>query len=246
LLACNRYPDAMAEWSWALDDSSPAVRVQAARLAFQWGWYAQSIATLASAGVWDDIRLRYPRPFEPQVDNAAERLHLPADWIYAVMRQESLFRVDAVSRADARGLMQLLPLTAQGVAQRWQLPINAGALFDPSTAITLGAAHLKELLDRFQNQLALALAAYNAGSAPLPRWLPSSSMPADIWIENIPYDETRGYVQHILEHIVAYAFTRDATPPQLATLLPPVGPVSVYAALPAASAASAAAAPAVN
>jgi soluble lytic murein transglycosylase len=230
LFACNLYDDAVAEWAVALAGSTAQVKVQAARLAASWGWYAQSIATLAAAGEWDDVRLRYPRPYGPEVAAAGERMRLPADWILAVMRQESLFRSDAVSRANARGLMQLLPSTARQVAQRWQMSLEGLTLFDPATAVTLGAAHLRELLDRFQGQLALALAAYNAGSVSLSRWLPAAPMPADVWIENIPYDETRGYVQHILEHIVAYAFTRNAEPPQLATLLPPVQMTSAVSA----------------
>jgi soluble lytic murein transglycosylase len=230
LFICGLYDAAVAEWAAALASSTPAVKVQAARLAASWGWYTQSIATLATAGEWDDVRLRYPRPYTSQVAAAGELVRLPPDWILAVMRQESLFRSDAVSRANARGLMQLLPSTAHQVAQRWQLPLDTAGLFDPATAVTLGAAHLRELLDRFQNQLALALAAYNAGSVSLSRWLPSAPMAADVWIENIPYDETRGYVQHILEHIVAYAFTRDAEPPQLATLLPPVQMTSAVSA----------------
>jgi soluble lytic murein transglycosylase len=237
LLACGLYDNALAEWAQALAASTPALKVQAAHLAAHWGWYAQSISMLVAAGVWDDVRLRYPRPYQPLVSSAAERAQLPADWILAVMRQESLFRSDAVSAANARGLMQLLPSTAQAVAQRWQVPLGDAGLFDPATALVLGAAHLRELLDRFQGQLAPALAAYNAGSVPLSRWLPPTSMAADVWVENIPYDETRGYVQHIIEHIVAYAFTRNAEPPQLATLLPPIGPASAYAAASAAAAA---------
>jgi soluble lytic murein transglycosylase len=224
LFACSLYDDAVAEWAAALSGANPALKVQAARLAARWGWYAQSIATLAQAGEWDDVRLRYPRPY-PVVIAAASRLtQLPADWILAVMRQESLFRRDAVSRADARGLMQLLPATAAGVAQRWHLPpLDANGLFDPSAAVPLGAAHLRELLDGYGGQLALALAAYNAGATPVARWLPSQPLDADVWIENIPYNETRNYVEHILEHVVAYGWTR-ADPPRLAALLPPVQP----------------------
>jgi len=143
-----------------------------------------------------------------------------------VMRQESLFRKDAVSRADARGLMQMLPSTAAAVARRWHLPLpRKDALFDPSVAVPLGAAYLHELLDRYGGELDLTLAAYNAGSAPVARWLPSQSMSADVWIENIPYVETRGYVQHILEHIVAFAWARDVEPPRLDVLIPAVEPV---------------------
>ena len=221
---CDLYDAAIAEWALALAGSTHDTQVQAAHLAARWGWYGQAIATLAQANVWDDVHLRYPRPFPQAVTAAASLTGLPEDDILAVMRQESLFRVDAVSRADARGLMQLQPATADAVAQRWQRPFDAAALFDPAAAVMLGALHLSELLDSYHGQLAPALAAYNAGTTALTRWLPRVPMDADIWIENIPYDETRGYVQHILEHIIAYAYTRDVQPPRLAMLLPAIDP----------------------
>jgi soluble lytic murein transglycosylase len=99
-------------------------------------------------------------------------------------------------------------------------------LFDPSVAVPLGAAYLRELLDRHTGQLDVSLAAYNAGAAAVARWLPSKSMDADVWIENIPYAETRGYVQHIFEHIVAFAYVSGAEPPRLAGLMPVVGPAA--------------------
>jgi soluble lytic murein transglycosylase len=143
------------------------------------------------------------------------------------MRQESLFRRDAVSRAGARGLMQLRPATAAALERRWRLP-DAGpdALFDPTEGTELGAAYLREMLDHFDGQLGPSLAAYNAGPAPVARWLPSHPMDADIWIENIVYGETRDYLQRIFEHIVAYAWVRDAEPPRLVTLLPKVEPAA--------------------
>ena len=140
------------------------------------------------------------------------------------MRQESLFRKDAVSRADARGLMQMQPATATAVAHRWHLPVpSRDGLFEPTVAVKLGALYVRELMDR-NGQLALALAAYNAGPASVARWLPPDSLDADIWIENIPYTETRSYVQHILEHIVAFATLRNAAPPKLSVLLPKIAP----------------------
>jgi len=224
LFECNEVDDAGVEWALVVAHQEPAVKVQAARLAAAWGWYAQSIATLAQSGNFDDVRLRYPRPYPAAIATASGLAHVPGDWILAVMRQESLFRVDAVSRANARGLMQMLPTTADAVAKRWHLPEPpVGALFDPMVAITLGAAHLRELLDHYDGQLAVTLAAYNAGPGAVARWQPHSPVDADIWIENIPYNETRGYVQHILEHIVAFAWVRDAELPDLSALLSPVG-----------------------
>jgi soluble lytic murein transglycosylase len=227
LFACDMADDAALEWTTVLGGAEAAVKVQAAHLAARWGWYAESITTLAQAGEWDDVRLRYPRPYPDAVAEASRLANVPADWILSVMRQESLYRKDAVSRADARGLMQMLPGTATAVARRWHLPVPRNdSLFDPSVALPLGAAYLRELFDRHAGQLGLSLAAYNAGPAPVARWLPPNSMDADVWIENIPYAETRSYVQHIFEHIVAFASVRDADPPRLDALMPAVQPAT--------------------
>jgi len=227
LFDCDMSEEATTEWTAAVGGADSAMKVQAALLASHWGWYAEAIATLAQTGEFDDVNLRYPRPYLDTVSEASALARVPPDWILAVMRQESLFRKDAVSRADARGVMQMLPGTASALARRWHISAPAReALFDPAVAIPLGAAYLRELLDRSGGQLALSLAAYNGGPAAVARWLPHSRMDADVWIENIPYNETRGYVQHILEHIIAFAWVRDAEPPRLETLLPAIEPAT--------------------
>jgi soluble lytic murein transglycosylase len=227
LLACDLVEEANVEWLAVLANATPAIKIQAAHLASRWAWYAQAIIMLVQAGEWDDLALRYPRPFESEVERASAMTQLPAGWILSVMRQESLFRKDATSRADARGLMQLQPATASAVARRWRLPpLGHDALFDPKIAIPLGAAYLKDLYDRYHAQIALTLAAYNAGPLPLARWLPGKPMDADIWIENIPFNETRSYVQHVLEHVVAYAQVYDAPLPHLGSMLTPVEPAA--------------------
>jgi soluble lytic murein transglycosylase len=225
LFDCDMTDEAMAEWTTALEGADAGLKVQAALLASHWGWYAQSIATLAQTGEFDDVILRYPRPFAEAVNQAGKLAQLPQDWILAVMRQESLFRKDAVSRADARGVMQMVPSTAVAVARRWHLSApGRDGLFDPLVAVPLGSAYLRELLDHYGEQLALSLAAYNAGPGAIARWLPAQTTDADIWIENIPYNETRAYVQHILEHIVAFASVRGAEPARLDVLMAPVEP----------------------
>ncbi len=216
--------DAGVEWAAALANEKPAVKIQAAHLASRWGWYAETIATLAQAGEWDDVALRYPRPYAAEIAAVSQQTQVPGDWLLAIMRQESLFRKDAVSRADARGLMQMQPATALAVAHRWHLPPpSRQSLFDPTIAIALGADYVRELLDKYHGQLDQSLAAYNAGPMAVARWQPGEPLDADIWIENIPYTETRGYVEHILEHIVAFAAMRAAPPPKLSGLLPRVG-----------------------
>jgi soluble lytic murein transglycosylase len=234
LFDCDMADEAGIEWAVDLAAAKPAIKIQAAHLASRWGWYAQTIATLAQAGEWDDVPLRYPRPYAGIVADASKETQVPIDWIYGIMRQESLFRKDAVSRADARGLMQMLPSTAIAVAHRWRIPPpSRDSLFDPPQAIRLGGMYVRELLDKYDGRIDQTLAAYNAGPAALARWLPASALDADIWIENIPYTETRGYVQHILEHIVAFATMRDAPPPRLKTLLPRVEPPGATPTVPA-------------
>jgi soluble lytic murein transglycosylase len=226
LFDCDMADEAAAEWSLVVGTAKRAVKIQAARLASHWGWYAQTITTLAQAGEWDDVPLRYPRPYAAVVANAAQETQVPEDWLFAIMRQESLFRKDAVSRAEARGLMQMQPATAAAVARRWHLPPpTRDGLFEPSVALRLGAGYVHELLDKYRGQLAPSLAAYNAGPMSVSRWLPNDPIDADVWIENIPYTETRSYIQHILEHIVAFATMRDAATPRLSNLLPRVEPL---------------------
>jgi peptidoglycan lytic transglycosylase len=229
LFDCSLDDDAGLEWAVVFSGADNATKLQAAHLAARWGWYAQSITTLAQVGEFDDVRLRYPRPYPAAIAEASKLTQLPSDWILAVMRQESLFRDDAVSRAGARGLMQIMPSTAAAVAKRWHLPPpQRDGTFDPPMDVQRGAAHLRDLLDKY-GQLGLSLAAYNAGPIPVARWLPTRAMDADVWVENIPYGETRSYVQRIVEHIVAFAWVRDAEPPRLATLLPPITPTALAA-----------------
>jgi soluble lytic murein transglycosylase len=229
LFDCGLDDDAGLEWAVVFSASDNAVKLQAAHLAARWGWYAQSITTLAQVGEFDDVRLRYPRPYASAIAEASKLTQVSSDWILAVMRQESLFRDDAVSRAGARGLMQMTPTTAVAVAKRWHLPLpERDGTFDPPMDVQRGAAHLRDLLDKY-GQLGLTLAAYNAGAVPVARWAPTRQMDADVWIENIPYGETRNYVQRIVEHIVAFAWVRDAEPPRLAALLPPITPATFSA-----------------
>jgi soluble lytic murein transglycosylase len=141
------------------------------------------------------------------VQTAAQLTGLMPEIVYGVLRQESLYRTDAVSTANARGLMQLQLDTARRTARQWKQAVPSDiALFEPSVSVVLGAGQLKLLLDRFGGQLPVALAAYNAGPNAAQRWLPAGPMDPDIWIENIPYNETRGYVQRILWHSVVFAW----------------------------------------
>jgi soluble lytic murein transglycosylase len=182
-------------------------------LALRWGWYDQGIASASKQGVFNDYAVLYPRPYDPQVQAAAELTHLPGDLIYGVLRQESLYDTQAVSRAGALGLLQLIPETTARVARRWQRPVpQREQLFDPAVNIALGSAELHDMLDQFGGQLPVAIAAYNAGPNAAARWLPDAPRDAAVWIENIPYNETRDYVQRVLWHSLVFGWRRSGEP----------------------------------
>jgi len=207
LLLAGLADKALAEWRLGQDQLPPLARPQAIHLAARWGWYHQAVAAATGEQVFNDYALLYPRPYDAEVAAAAEVSGLPVPLVYGVIRQESLYRSDALSSAGARGLMQLLPETARRTARQWSRPApTPDSLFDPAVNVMLGAAHLKDLLTRFDGQLPLALAAYNAGPGAAQRWLPERALDPDIWIENIPYNETRTYVQRILWHTVVFGW----------------------------------------
>jgi soluble lytic murein transglycosylase len=131
--------------------------------------------------------------------------------VYAIIRQESGFETDAVSRSGALGLMQLMPATASWVALKLPLPFSPAALTtDGPYNITLGRAYLERLLDDFGGSYALAIAAYNAGPGRVKQWLQDYGDPRGggigmvDWIELIPIAETRGYVERVLENLQIY------------------------------------------
>jgi len=205
LLLCDLPSEAATEWRIAYELLAPEERIQAIGLADRWGWHHQSIAAAAQQTLFNDYPLLYPRPYDKEVRAAARLTDLPGELIYAVMRQESLYRADAGSSAGALGLMQLLPATARRAARRWGLKEPARAdLFQPSVNVAVGAAELKSLLDRFDGQTLLATAAYNAGPGAVERWLPATAMDNDVWVENIPFNETRAYVQRVAWHTLVF------------------------------------------
>lgn len=225
LLACERPELATAELRYALRDRAAGARAQAARLASSWGWHVPAVLMLSELQLWDDLWLRFPRPFDPEVDAAAKDTGLPADWLYTVMRTESLYDPRAVSKADALGLLQLLLPTARQVAQRSGLPPPARAdLFRPEVNIALGARYLRELQASFAERFIVTLAAYNAGPNRIPAWLPRDTVDAEIWIENIPFNETRGYVQRALSNLVILGWRRSGEPGAVLPLLAPMQP----------------------
>ena len=228
LLACGLRSAAAAEWLAATQPLDDAQRAQAVHLAARWGWHDMSVTTAAREQVFYDYELLYPRPFGEQVRAATELTKIEPPLLYGMIRQESLFQTDATSSAGALGLTQLLPSTARRVAREWQQRVPAPAdLLDPATSVTLGAARLRDLINRYGQQTIVALAGYNAGERAVERWLPAKPIDADIWTENIPYNETRDYVQRVLWHSLVFSWLESGTveraawPVQVAPVSPP-------------------------
>ncbi len=146
----------------------------------------------------------YPEPYADMVLSAEQTLPLPRGLVHAVMRQESEFLPTAISPAHAVGLMQLLPETARVV--EGDPKIDEHALMDPATSIRIGAKYLRALLTRFHGSIPLAVAAYNAGPEAIERWIArSQGETLDVFVEKIPYAETRAYVIAVMSSFGAYA-----------------------------------------
>ena len=218
-------PIASLEWADAIealpDSAKPALVREAAAL----GWYDQAIVTATRLGIFRDLEALFPRPYADIAKPAAEAAGIPVQWLYGVMRKESAFKPDATSSAGALGLLQMMPGTASMTARAAGLPVPSNDdLKNPSINIPLGALHLREVLDKSEGRWQMALGAYNAGYRAVARWRPPSAMEADIWIENIPFNETRTYVQRILFHVAVYQWLETKKSVRANNWLPPVEP----------------------
>jgi soluble lytic murein transglycosylase len=203
------------------------------RLASGWGWHLQAISAAARLGIFNDYELLYPRPFDREVRAAARATGLPESLVYAVIRQESLFRVDARSSADALGLMQLLPETARRTAAGAGLAApSRNDLLQPAINVKLGSTFLRGLLVRADGQWPIAIAGYNAGPGAARRWLPPGPMEADVWVENIPFNETRNYVQRVHWHSLVFAWLADDEAQDVSDWLAPIRPPPSQAGTP--------------
>ncbi|NIL94613.1 MAG: transglycosylase SLT domain-containing protein [Woeseiaceae bacterium] len=189
-----------SEWDAVVRYLEAGDKMQAAILANRWGWHSRAIAAAASVGDFDDLSLRYPLPFHETFREHSEAAGISTTWAYGVARSESLFMRDARSRAGAVGLMQLMPATGKEVARSIKLPYSGlSTLTDPGSNIRLGTFYLGQMADRYGGNRVLATAAYNAGPHRVDAWLPQvGNVDARVWIENIPFNETRGYVKRVL------------------------------------------------
>ncbi len=211
-------------WEHLMAGLPTADQAQAALLAEQWGWHSRAIATASRAGLRNDLKLRFPVPSDPWWNN--QNLPVSRPLLFGLARSESLFMPDVRSSAGAIGLMQVMPATGREVARSMNLGYRGvSTLTDPRTNTRLGSEYLRRMLARFDQHKLLAAAAYNAGPHRVERWLPADeALPADIWMETIPFNETRGYVQRVLEAETIVEWRMGADDRRVSSALPPVQP----------------------
>jgi soluble lytic murein transglycosylase len=206
LQAVGRRVEANRAWDFALGNLSETDRLQLALLASEQGWHDRVAFALASGDNLRHYALRFPLAERETVEREAALNKLDPAWTLALVRAESAWQPDVRSAANAWGLMQLLPATGQQMAR--QLGVNwqgLSTLLDPQTNIQLGSRYLAQQSERFQGSSLLATAAYNAGPTPVQRWLAErGALPADVFVETIPYRETRDYVARVQAFSVIY------------------------------------------
>ena len=219
----QRIFDARREMLYLLPTMSEEERLGIALLCRQWGRATCAIEALSDPIFWHkELELRFPMPYRRLVGMQARQADLSEYWIYAVMRRESAFIEDIKSPAGALGLMQLMPATARSVAKGAKLSYASNrSLLQPELNMRLGSTYLKQMYSVNDQNWAAALASYNAGQHRVKKWKSQSPVyDADIWIETIPFYETRRYVRAVLFYAVVYYYKLHRKAIRLKTLLP--------------------------
>jgi soluble lytic murein transglycosylase len=200
--ALGRYAKARREWRYWLSQLNDRQKLIAAKVANENGWVDRAIFTLAKVGYLDDVNLRFPKAFDKKITQYASKRKINPAWAFAIARRESSFMPDARSSAGAKGLMQIMPATAKELKGS---PVDTWYLYNAENNIELGTKYLRELLDKNKGNQVLATASYNAGPHRIRKWLKyGKNMPADVWIETIPFKETRNYVKSVLAYQEIY------------------------------------------
>jgi|TARA_B110000238_G_C16117175_1_gene435414 soluble lytic murein transglycosylase len=199
----GRSLSARREWMFLQSQITQPQKLTAAVLASQEDWHDQAIFGFSKAGYLDDLSRRFPMPFDSQLQNNAKKNNIDVAWAYAIIRRESSFMPDAASHAGALGLMQVMPGTARYLTKK---KLKRKTLFNPNKNVELGTQYMRYLMDKMDNNPILVTASYNAGWRRVKQWQPEKgNMPLDLWIETIPYKETRNYVKAVLAYQQIYS-----------------------------------------
>jgi len=194
------------EWMWSIRGMEDRLLIASAELAQREGWYERAIATADRADGLVNLDLRYPTPYAELIRASARDLDVDEAWVYGLVRQESRFVPTARSPVGASGLMQLMPATAKWIAGRlglkdWRPSLDAAL----ESNVTFGTYYLKEMLTKLDGSPVLASAAYNAGPRRAQEWRTPKAMEAAVYIDTIPFAETREYVRKVMANATQYA-----------------------------------------
>lgn len=195
-----------------------------AQNALDWGWHAFSVLSLGHPLHWDYVTLRFPMPWQSLIERKSAEFGIANAWTYGIMRRESAYMTDAKSRSGAMGLMQLMPKTAKALE-----PIKKiSQVYEPEFNVHLGTKLLGQLQREFGGNRILATASYNAGGFRVRQWIPKDqNLPADQWIELIPFKETRDYVKAVTEYSLVFERLADWEQTRVSQYLQPVGSVQI-------------------
>lgn len=217
---------ARSEWKLAMRGfENPELRAVAA-LATRENWPDMAIVALGNSGDLRWYEWRFPLGYAPLVRSNAEPKDLDPSWVMGLMRSESALAADAISHAGARGLMQITPHTATQLARRHSLAYSGRAqLLDAETNVLFGTTFLRDLMDRFGENPVLVSAAYNAGPNAVDRWIGDgyTGDPA-IWIDTLPYFETRDYIPRVLAFSTIYEWRFGQGIKRISQRMLPIGP----------------------
>jgi peptidoglycan lytic transglycosylase len=198
--------EASAEWDWAVRNYNDRQLLAAAEVARRNKIYDRAIDTAERTEQLHDFSLRYPTPYRAELEQHIRENDLNEAWVYGLMRQESRFAMHANSNVGAAGLMQIMPATAHWAARRLGLKnYRKARIHDLGTNLKLGTYYLRTVLSRFDNNPVLAFAAYNAGPTRAQQWRGDVPLEGAIYIETIPFSETRHYVRKVMGNIVYYS-----------------------------------------
>jgi soluble lytic murein transglycosylase len=218
------------EWNYTVSLHTPGGMkdrelLAAAEWACEQSLWDRCIYTSKRTQVAHEQSQRFPLPHRDLVVTQARAIGLDPGLVFGLIRQESRFVTNARSHVGASGLMQVMPPTAKWTAKRIGLRnFKPQDINDQSTNVRIGTAYLKMVIDDFEGSLPLAVAAYNAGPSRSRNWRNGPILPGDIWVENIPFEETRDYVKRVLANSVNYNALMSGQAQSLRERLGTVGP----------------------
>lgn len=198
--------DAAKEWSLAVRKLDDKQLLVASEIASRNEMYDRSINAADRTVLLHDFNLRYPAPYRDNMQGRIQETNLEEAWVYGLMRQESRFVTQARSNVGASGLMQVMPATARWIAKQLGMKDYRKAIISQlDTNLKLGTFYMKNVLSSLGNNPVLASAAYNAGPGRARQWIADKPLEGAIYIETIPFDETRDYVKKVMSNTVYYA-----------------------------------------